>query len=268
MPDLQSRVTEGASVTQPEPGHWQLSIPPGPAGVYRWAQLDDYIHLPRSRFNWQPPFTLWLRARISAQEHSGTWGFGFWNDPFSLSLGMGGGARRLPVLPNAAWFFFASPPSHLALRKDLPGSGMLAGVFSAPPIPSLLLAPGALALPLALSAPTAPLLRSLLCLLVKESSVQLDENWSDWHLFELEISPGCTRFALDGKIYHETEITPRGQLGLVIWVDNQFLTFPPYGRVRAGMLESKASCSLEICMDDGLVMRDWESPASDCCSEI
>ncbi len=246
MPDLHSRGTLGASAVRVGNSHWQLSIPPGPAGAYRWAQLDDYLHLPRARFFWQPPLKLRMRARISAQEHSGTWGFGFWNDPFSLSLGMGGGARRLPALPNAAWFFFASPPNHLALRDDLPGSGMLAGVFSAPPIPSLLLAPGALALPLALSAPTAPLLRRLLRLLVKESSVQLDQDWSDWHLFELEISPGCTRFALDGKIYHETEITPRGRLGLVIWVDNQFAAFPPHGRVRAGMLEGKASCSLEI----------------------
>ncbi|MCX7976420.1 MAG: serine/threonine-protein phosphatase 2A activator, partial [Bellilinea sp.] len=47
---------------------WLLRLPPGPAGSYRVAQLDDYHHLPRHRFRWQPPLTFSLTAQVSASD--------------------------------------------------------------------------------------------------------------------------------------------------------------------------------------------------------
>ena len=93
--------------------------------------------------------TISLQARASHQEIPGTWGFGLWNDPFGMKLGFGG-KHLLPALPNAAWFFFASPPNHLSLRNDLPANGALAATFRSPPIPAWVFTPTILTLPLLL----------------------------------------------------------------------------------------------------------------------
>ncbi len=139
---LTPRNSPGASITTIEHG-WRLEIPAGPAGQYRLAQLDHY----RKDFPLSAPSTLRLRCRVSDSALPGTWGFGFWNDPFTVSLGLQGTARRLPVLPNATWFFHASSENHLSLHDKLPAQGFLAQSFSSPKIPSLLLTPGLLALP-------------------------------------------------------------------------------------------------------------------------
>src|SRR5437879_6259384 len=96
-PKLRPRTTPGADVETIAPGHWRLTMPAGPAGRYRLAQLDDYAGLRRAGFPWQPPLRLALRARVSAAGLPGTWGFGLWNDPFGIGVGLGGGARRLPA---------------------------------------------------------------------------------------------------------------------------------------------------------------------------
>src|SRR5688500_11561938 len=95
---------------------YRLSIPAGKADQYRLAQLDDYTQTRRSRFPLHFPLSLSLRARVSSDSITGTWGFGLWNDPFGLSLGFGGNPFRLPALPNALWFFGASEESYLSFK--------------------------------------------------------------------------------------------------------------------------------------------------------
>jgi hypothetical protein len=125
---LKERLAAGGSVNQTESSSWRLEIPAGPGGRYRLAQLDDYHDLPRRALLWRPPLRLSLKARASSEDIPGTWGFGLWNDPFGFAFLKGGGVR-LPVAPNAAWFFFASPPNYLSLRDDLPAQGGLAATF-------------------------------------------------------------------------------------------------------------------------------------------
>ena len=149
---------------------WKLKIPPGPKGNYRLAQLDDNTARSRDHFCWQSPVTLSLRARVSALDLPGTWGFGFWNDPFSFSLGLGGGTRRFPALPNAAWFFFASPQNYLSFRNDLPANGFISQTFHSPRFPTPLLALGAMGFPVLLWPWLARKLRSSLgCIVVEDS---------------------------------------------------------------------------------------------------
>ncbi|MBI4771343.1 MAG: hypothetical protein HY784_13265, partial [Chloroflexi bacterium] len=122
---------------------WRLTLPPAPA--YADAQLDDYRRLPRARFPWRPPLRLRLLARASSPAPTGTLGFGFWNDPFTLSLGQGGAARRWPAAPNTVWFFYASPPNQMELAPGVPGHGWKAATLNAGRLPAALLAPAALA---------------------------------------------------------------------------------------------------------------------------
>lgn len=218
---------------------WLLRLPAGTAGFYRVAQIDDYRYLPRHRFRWQPPVTLSLTAQVSATDLPGTWGFGFWNDPFSFSFGAKGSARRLPVLPNAAWFFYASPENCLSLRDDLPANGLLAAVFRSPLMPSILLAPALIGLPLLAVPASARWLRRLGRLVIQQDAKQVDVPVTQAHRYRLEWLAERVRFFVDGALLFETPLTPRGRLGLVIWIDNQYAAFTPQGNLRFGTLPNE-----------------------------
>lgn len=217
-------------------GAWKLSIPAGEAGQYRLAQLDDYHNLPRNRFRWQPPLTLSLTAQISASSLPGTWGFGFWNDPFSFSLGAKGSSRRLPALPNAAWFFYASPENYLSLRDDLPANGLLAAVFRSPLIPAFLLAPALFALPLLALPPTARWLRRFARRLIRQDAARLNVDFTQPHRYQLDWQSHRVRFEVDDQPVFESPLVPQGRLGLVIWIDNQYAAFNPNGKLNFGTL--------------------------------
>lgn len=243
---LQPLTTRGASVEALPGGGFRLSIPAGPAGKYRVAQLCDTQGLPRREFLWQVPFRLSLQARVSAANLPGTWGFGLWNDPFSASLGVAGGARKLPALPNTAWFFHASPQNCLTLRDDLPGNGFLTAVFSSLLTPALLLSPGILALPLIAWKPAARLIRKAARGLIGESSAahKLDETLR--HAYGIEADSGGVSFSIDGAAVFRSEKLPRGRLGLVIWIDNQYAAYTQEGKLGYGMQENQAPAWLEI----------------------
>lgn len=245
-PSLFARTTEGATVEQLPGGGWRLSIPAGPAGRYRWAQLDDYLHLARRSFLWQAPLALDVYARVSAAGLAGTWGFGLWNDPFNASLGVGGTARRLPAVPNTAWFFHASPANYLSLRDDQPASGFLAAVFSAPNLPALALLPALPALPLLAWKVTARLLRRLAGRLVRDQAARLEVDPTAWHAYRMEWHHDRVRFLVDGETVFESHLSPRGRLGLVLWIDNQYAAFPPDGHLQAGTQASPEPAWLEL----------------------
>jgi hypothetical protein len=270
-----------------------MEIPAGPRGTYRLAQYDDYTHLSRDRFPHVPPLTLRqaqgnaisLRARVSAADLPGTWGFGLWNDPFGLSLGFGGTASRLPALPQAAWFFYGSKENHLSLRggsssserseerietrrhrtrrvgnpladreiasgnpqkagagdrprNDTPANGFFAGTFRSPSIPSLLLAPAALTLPLLPIRPISRWLRRLTSKIILQSGIPVEVDVTKWHEYKIEWQRDGCSFFVDGQSILVTPISPRGRLGLVIWIDNQYAFWRPDGRAGWGTLEN------------------------------
>src|ERR1700731_248046 len=111
----------------------RMSFEAAQQGQYTDAQIDDYDRLPRAKFPWKPPVRMEVRARSSlpaatlagtadqANTLRGTAGFGFWNYPFSVR-------GDILMLPEAIWFFYASPPSNMALVPGMPGWGWKAQV--------------------------------------------------------------------------------------------------------------------------------------------
>ncbi len=216
---------------------WKFHLAGGGPGSYRYAQVDDYTSLARSRFVWREGTTLALRCRVSSHSLPGTWGFGFWNDPFSFALGLGGMGRRLPVLPNCAWFFYASPENYLSFRGNRPGNGFLAQTFSAPRLPSVLLAPGLLGLPLLLVKPISAWLRAnLAAKLIREEAKRLEVDVTQWHEYRILWGRKRVEFVIDEETVALTETSPQGPLGLVIWIDNQYAAWRPDGSLGTGML--------------------------------
>lgn len=234
---LFSRNTKGASVLTTDKGY-RLAIPASIAGIksqyqsYRLAQLDDYTGLTRRKFP-HHSLTLSLRARASSDSITGTWGFGLWNDPFGFSPGFGGNPFRLPALPNAAWFFYASPESHLSFHHDKPAQGFLAQVFRSTSYHPMLL-PAGLTFPF--SRKTA---RRLLGRVIEEDGIRLDVDVTQWHGYRLEWSPTRVLFEVDNVKVLGTIVSPRGPLGLVIWIDNQYAAFTPEGKITFGVLEGE-----------------------------
>ena len=242
---LQPNITLGAEAIRTESGAWRLQIPPGLAGHYRLAQLDDYRRMPRRAFPWHAPLSLALSARASHTNIPGTWGFGLWNDPFGLAFLRGGGVRT-PALPNAAWFFFASPPNYLSLRDDLPAQGALAATFQSSSWPTILFLPGILLTPLLLIRPLVRLGRRLVSGVVQQDGVALDIDPRERHAYRLDWDTDRTIFYVDGKPVLNTTVVPDGPLGLVMWVDNQYAAITPDGRLGYGTLLNPQPAWIEI----------------------
>lgn len=260
-PSLQTYLTTAANVDWLDADTCHLEIPASPQNEkssYCVAQLDDYHHLKRCAFPWQPLVKLTLRARVSDENLPGTWGFGFWNDPFSLSLGLEGASRRFPALPNTAWFFYASPPNYLSFRDDLPAQGFLAATFRSPAIPALLLAPASPLLGLSIWSPTGRLLRCWLRRLIQQDATLVTAmhpvvndavhpiNIREWHQYSIAWRSERVTFSVDKQDIFVTSISPYGPLALVLWIDNQYAAFPSTGRLSFGSLPVFQPAWLEL----------------------
>lgn len=248
--DLKPRLSRDGEISTTERG-WLLSIPPGNARRYRLSQIDDHLGLARHNYPYRPPLKMDLEARVSAAAVAGTWGFGLWNDPYGFSLGPGDGFVRLPALPNAAWFFFSSRLSYLSFRDDRPANGFLAQVFSSPRFSGRVVQAAAMML---LSRQRA---RKLLSRVIKEDARRLDGNTqprdhatrhdvTQWQRYGLEWLPDRTRFHVNDAVVLDTPLSPRGPLGIVIWIDNQHAGFNPQGRVTFGLESGAEPAWLEI----------------------
>ncbi|MCP4541761.1 MAG: hypothetical protein GY832_31915 [Chloroflexi bacterium] len=228
-----------------EPGGHTLRFITTDAASHKYsdAQIDDYEGLPRRRFLWRPPLRLTLRARFShpAEKLIGTAGFGFWNDPLLMT------GTRMPALPRAIWFFYGSPPSNMKLDLHTPGHGWKAATIDALRPAALLLAPVA---PLAVllmnvrslyRALWPPIQRTLN---VQEATVEVD--MTEWHTYVVEWRVKRARFSVDGEWVIKDAPSPRGPLGFVMWLDNQYMIVTPWGRFGWGLLDAPGRQWMEV----------------------
>ncbi len=238
-------LSSGSQVVEISPRSWRLTIPAGPAGRYRLAQIDNYHMSKRRDFPHSPPLSIKLEARTSGSNLPGTWGFGLWNDPFAMGR-LVGKDLRLPALPNTSWFFYASPENYLSLRDEIPPNGYFAGVFRSRLLPGWLVAPGILAMALALAPTGAGMLRSLGRKILHQAGAACRVNPQDWHEYHLQWLTDGVQFWVDGERLLITELSPQAPLGLVIWIDNQYAALPPGGRLRYGMLANPEPAWIEV----------------------
>lgn len=241
--------------------HWrrheirQASLEPMGAGLrlvvsgasarqYSNAQIDDYSGQARRRdFPWRPPLRLTVRARFShpAGQLKGTAGFGFWNDPFLMT------GVRVPALPQAVWFFYASPPANIKLDARLPGHGWKAASIDAGRPEALLLVPLApVAVPLMSWRPVYHALWPRIQHALRIGEVSVGADMTAWHSYALEWGARRARFLVDGRAVGHDLPSPRGPLGFVAWLDNQYLVATPQGRFRWGLLDVPDRQWLEI----------------------
>ena len=218
-----------------------------PANAYTDAQLDDTANLSRESLPWRPPLRFSVRARASPGDPRGTFGFGFWNDPFSLSLGMGGAARKLPAAPQCAWFFYGSPPHDLPLAEGVPGSGWKAQTLSFRRIPPLALAPIAAGGALLASLPwtRAWAFRQARRFYQAEERL-LAADPSAWHTYAIDWTASAVGFSVDGIEVLRSLHPPMPPLGLVLWIDNQYAVASAAKGFGFGVLPLLGAQTLEL----------------------
>lgn len=245
-PELQVSKSPSAGVNRLSENNVHLEIPAGSKFQYRLAQLDDHGAHQRSRFHWKAPLTFSLQARVSAQALPGTWGFGLWNDPFNFAITHNLLMPRLPALPDAAWFFYASPENYLSVYDDLPSNGFLAATFSSLKVPTAVLLLSSPIFALALLPGAAQGVRRLLRRWVKQDAAQVQACLTDWHLYRIEWEAHHVAFYMDEVELKRTNIVPHPPLSLVIWIDNQYAALPPNGRLKFGDSANPEPAWMEI----------------------
>jgi len=213
------------------------------ASQYTDAQLDNYQGLPRRDFLWRPPLRLSVRACFShpANELRGTAGFGFWNDPFMMT------GRRRPTVPRAVWFFHASPPSNMKLARRVPGYGWKAAAIDALRWPFFTLLPTApLAIPLMNIGPLYRTLWPVAQKAINVSETVIPTVMTEWHTYVIEWGRDQANFFVDDQPVLTGAASPRGPLGFVLWLDNQYMVVTPWGRFNHGLLDGPGRQWLEI----------------------
>lgn len=218
-------------------------IPHTTKRAYADAQWDDYHGLRRPGFPHHPPLRLSLRARFSheAETLGGTAGFGFWNDPFTIS---GGG---ILASPNTVWFFAGSPPNDQYLCDGVPGCGWKAATLNTGRWPPLLVAPAAVPAILltripGLGRPIMKLARRM----IKAHERLIDLKMTEWHDYELTWNEGLAVFRVDAAEVLRSPAPPAPPLGLVMWIDNQYAVASETGDFRFGLIPHPEERWMEI----------------------
>jgi hypothetical protein len=228
-------LTVGAGTLELADSVLRCVLSPANVRQYSDAQITDYQGLARRDFPHRPPLRLRVKAWAShgADQLKGTAGFGFWNEPFVPMQ------RGLPRLPRALWFFFASPPNNMALAKGTPGYGWKAATIDASRWPFLALLPVA---PLGFLLMRIPALYRALWPVGQRAlgvaEVALPVDLTTPHCYALTWLPESVTFQVDGQTVLAALHSPRGPLGFIAWMDNQYAVVTPQGRFGFGLVET------------------------------
>ncbi len=226
----------------------RMELAPVQQGTYADAQIDDYEGLARAAFPWRPPLRMEVRARASHPAATpastnetphmlrGTAGFGFWNYPFSTR-------GDILMLPEAIWFFYASPPSNMALVPGVPGWGWKAQVVHSMRVGALAaVMPTGLAVAWGrLTGESRPAARWLQRLSGAQEAL-LDVSLTEWHNYTLEWRRAEALFFVEGELVLRAPAPPQRPLGFVAWLDNQYAVATPRGVLRFATVATDAEC--------------------------
>lgn len=215
----------------------RLTVPSVDKSSYHNAQISTYFQ--RADFSYEPPLLMTVRAYAEGEIH-GTAGFGFWNLPTVNNL------RSLRLI-KSVWFFYASPPSNMALAHGIQGYGWKAMTFDSTRWQFLALLPTA---PIGFLLMRIPMLYNLLwknigqpAIGVNEASLGIDLLQTP-HDYMLDWRKDGVTFRVDNEVVLDTSGAPSGKMGFIAWNDNQYAVVTPQGHFGFGLVDVPQSQSL------------------------
>ena len=232
----------GGGIVTGSPVALRLSLANATPQGYVDAEVHDYARPCAADFAWRPPVRLQLRARASHPVAPpdvtnpdpayllGTAGFGFWNAPFVV-------AHLSTRLPDAVWFFYGGPPHRLSLVPDVPGWGWKAQMVHAHRWGAV--AAGLPTLGAVAWARVSGDTRSAARWVQRMSGARetmLMPALTAWHDYRLDWLPDHADFFVDGLPVAHLDHPPRGPLGFIAWIDNQYAVVTPRGEFRSGIV--------------------------------
>jgi hypothetical protein len=234
---------QGSGSVYRRPGALHLALQPDESNqTYHNAQITEYSPAQKD-FQFRAPLTMKIQAYSSLHPANirGTAGFGFWNHPFSPDQKGWG-------LPQTLWFFFSGKDSNMALARGVQGNGWKAATMDARRgIARVLLPFAPLAMPLmrvnALYNALYPIGQSALA--IQEASLDA-ELLTAIHEYEIEWRNEGAIFRVDGEIVQQTRHVPKGALGFIAWMDNQFAVVTPQGNFQMGLVPVDKAQSLVL----------------------
>jgi hypothetical protein len=79
---------------------------------------------------------------------------------------------------------------------------------------------------------------------IKEAII--DKEMNEWHTYVIEWGTEQSIFTIDGATMLKNAPSPRGPLGFVMWLDNQYLVATPWGRFGWGLLRIEGRQWMEV----------------------
>jgi len=135
----------------------------------------------------------------------------------------------------------------MALALDVPGPGWKAATIDALRWPFLALLP---------LAPIAAPLMNIRALYrafwpIGQRAINISEaivpaEMTGWRTYLIEWQKQGVRFIVDNETILTCKTSPRGPLGFVMWLDNQYMVATPWGRFKYGLLDAPGRQWMEV----------------------
>jgi len=100
--------------------------------------------------------------------------------------------------------------------------------------------------PLLLFPPVVRIIRRALRKFFTQDAALLVLDPSEWHRYDLTWEREAVIFQVDGQNVLKTSVVPKSNLGLVIWLDNQYMALSPDGRIGYGMHANPEPAWIEV----------------------
>ncbi len=82
--------------------------------------------------------------------------------------------------------------------------------------------------------------------IIGEDGVAVSVDNTEWHRYSLTWGEKRVSLEVDNVQVFESAVSPNPPLGLVIWIDNQYASFTPDGKIGFGVLANPEPAWLEI----------------------
>jgi hypothetical protein len=81
---------------------------------------------------------------------------------------------------------------------------------------------------------------------INVSEALVPVEMTEWHTYIIDWQPKTAHFRVDGQTALHCQTPPRGPLGFVLWLDNQYMVITPWGSLKYGLLAAPGQQWLEV----------------------